>query len=156
MLQKGLIIALFLTSLTHLTYGQSTMVSSLVASFEVIQDSTTQTISLAALMAGGNTTTVSSNDSMQLKVRMNLQTIQDVDKIHVKVGTTSGGTDLAQHIFLLDNVTNLPIGYDYIRDEGTLKLTMGKHLNPPTIYYVEVIIEDINGNMTSSFSYQSN
>ena len=106
--------------------------------------------------SGGSTSIPSSNDTMNLVVKVEVNSIIDIEKIHVKVGTSLGGIDIGTHAFIFDMTSNLPTDYSYGRDEGTFKFIMGKFINPITVHYTEVIIEDVNGNLSIPKIYQSN
>ena len=120
----------------------------------ILKVDTTNTVSLAALMQNPNqSATLSSTKDLEVKV--DLVTITDIDKIHVKVGTTSGGNDIAQQIFTLDNAVGLPNSCSYYRDGLVLHLGMGT-FNGLTSFYIEVKLEDVNGTFSTPAVYHKN
>ena len=88
---------------------------------------------------------------VELVVTVVLQGVEDLDKIHVKVGSTVGGSEHASHAFLLDG-TAVPEGLSYKRDGLTLKLGMGTFTDLGQ-FHVEVKLENLDGELSLPGTY---
>ena len=113
---------------------------SLITTSQISQDSTTNNFQ---------------THTSKLLVVVNLATISNLDKIHVKVGSTSGANDIAQYTFQFDINQNLPIDYSYYRKGLRLELYMGKYSNLNS-FNIEVKLEDVNGNLSTPVYYSKN
>ncbi len=94
-------------------------------------------------ITAGNTDRVR-NQVFDAKVIINLFSIANVKKIHVKLGTKEGLADVADQIFTFDDKRNLRPPFSYERKDKTIIMNVGKVIGYKD-YYAEVIMEDENG-----------
>jgi hypothetical protein len=90
----------------------------------------------------------------ELKLTLNiiLQDTNQISKINIKLGTTSGGIELLNQSFIYDQ-TNLGAGLSYERKGNYVKLGLGNYDNTTyALYYAEVEIEDASGNKSTIIS----
>ncbi len=78
----------------------------------------------------------------------------NISKIHVKLGTSEGGNDLLESEFLFDN-PDQPNGLEFTREEYAVCLGLGVYLKQEN-YFFKVYLEDINGQLSETITYQTN
>ena len=77
-----------------------------------------------------------------------------ISKFHIKMGTTSGGSEVFSHVIDFDQTTNLPVGFNYSRDGMDVSLTVGAyHLG---FFYYEAKLEDTSGTFSAVETEDSN
>ncbi len=91
-------------------------------------------------------------EELNLSVSMILTDTNTVSKIHIKLGTTLGGSDLLENTYIYDGTPSEPLSY--FRDGDMLTLGMGTHLNSG-VFYCEIILEDSTGNTSLTITSQS-
>ncbi|MFH2141437.1 MAG: hypothetical protein ABIJ97_03370 [Bacteroidota bacterium] len=73
-------------------------------------------------------------------------TIQ-LSAIHVNVGSIENGADVLDYSFQYDNITGLPAGLTYLREQNVIYLGLYTTLQSD-MYYYAVTIEDTAGNFS--------
>ncbi len=95
---------------------------------------------------------VASTDVLKISLSMLLVDTNVVNKIHIKLGTTSGGTDLLEQTFNYD--TNLILPQSYFREEEMVSIVFGEYINS-SVFYCQIILEDIAGNLSEIINCNS-
>jgi hypothetical protein len=98
-------------------------------------------------------TTFAVHTKLKGKMVVNLRDTLNISKIHVKLGTTNGGSQLLNRVFVYDLRGNFNDGTSYMRNKKTLYLGLGNFVGL-TNYYGEVTLEDIDGDLTTPVKYQ--
>ncbi|MEL6639268.1 MAG: hypothetical protein AAFW73_24455 [Bacteroidota bacterium] len=91
------------------------------------------------LMADGSV-----DQTYRLRVLLHLFSTVNVAKIHVNIGTSPGGADVASHQFNFDELTGEGATFSYARDGKTIVLGMGQ-VRVPSGYYAQVVLEAADG-----------
>jgi hypothetical protein len=87
---------------------------------------------------------------MDVNMVMNVSTVLtlldtvNVSKIHVKIGRTSGLSDIVEHSFAFDDYSP-GLDFSYERDENSIKIGVGGFADAE-ILYAEIYLEDVSGN----------
>ena len=77
-----------------------------------------------------------------------------ISNIHIRLGTSAGGTELFDGFFTFDNY-ELDEGQEYIREENNLRITIGIFEWDPALY-AEVKLEDVNGQFSETVTHTTN
>lgn len=88
---------------------------------------------------------MSMGDTVKLSIAMQLADTNNVSKIHIKVGTVDGGSDLILKTYLYDIDSNLGVNNTYTRIREYITLGFGKIYNSGS-FFGEIEIEDNSGN----------
>ena len=80
-------------------------------------------------------------------------TASSVSTIHIRVGRTMGNFDIA-NVSLAVNGSNLPSGMTLTQDGDKFYAALGSHFNV-SCYFLEVQLEDYQGNLTSIYSHSN-
>ncbi len=88
-------------------------------------------------------------------VMVSIMDSTNISDIEVNIGSKNSFNDLFSHSFAFDNITGLPAGLTYSRENLNLFLGVGTLSFPPTIN-VRVRTRDISGNWSSYLEYISN
>lgn len=96
---------------------------------------------------------LSATDTLKISVTMLLADTNVVNKIHIKLGTTSGGNDLLAQTFNYDDY-NITLPQSFFREAEMITLGLGEYLNSG-VFYCEIILEDSVGNTSVVFNCQS-
>ena len=88
-------------------------------------------------------------------VFIKLQDSLGLAKIHVKLGTTSGGNDIFSKTFLFDVTGNFSDGTSYLRNGLKVLLGIGQFVGLNN-YYSEVRLEDTSQNLSPPIYYNKN
>jgi hypothetical protein len=87
--------------------------------------------------------------SLKIGLNLSLQDTTQMRFIHIKLGTTSGGSELIDQSFNYDG-TNMGAGLSYTRNYKYITLELGIHANTTNaLYYAEVELEDVNGSKST-------
>lgn len=78
--------------------------------------------------------------------------ITGITSIRVKLGTTSGGSELLDKTFAFDVFGNVGNGCSYERNNEILKLGLGSY-NGLTSYFSEVILERDDHSFSEAFIF---
>ena len=92
------------------------------------------------------------NDTLKISVSILLEDTNVVSKIHVKLGTTLGSNNLLEQAFNYD--ANLTLPQSYFREEEMINIVLGEYINSG-IFYCQIILEDVEGNLSEITSCQS-
>jgi len=87
------------------------------------------------------------------KYIVSLDDTNDVAKIHLKMGTTSGGGEVYSKTILYDQTSNLPIGFTYSREGDSIEIKAGGYSYG--FYYYEVKLEDDSSNVSLAQTWNS-
>lgn len=82
-----------------------------------------------------------------VRMEIELNTLDDLDLIHVFLGTSLDTGDLLSQTFVLDDDSDLPTHLKYIREENILYLKLGTFSGFEACYG-KVILEDLDGNQS--------
>ncbi len=102
-----------------------------------------------------NDTSFTSQNILQGTVFIKLQDTLSLAKIHVKLGTTQGGSDLFSKDFLYDDSGNFTDGTSYSRNGLNILLGIGQFTGLNS-YYAEVKLEDTSQNLSDPVYYNQN
>jgi len=78
-----------------------------------------------------------------------------VSNVEVKIGSTSGGSEVMGYSFSYDSQSGLPQGFTYAREKTKLTLGIGTYTDRST-YYCQVRIQASNGTWSQPFQFISN
>ena len=91
---------------------------------------------------------IQQDSSLNISVNIILQDTIALNIIHVKLGTTSGGSELMTQTFNYDG-SAVGTGLTFSKSLNTVSLGLGTHLNTNNaLYFVEVKLEDTSGNQS--------
>lgn len=76
-----------------------------------------------------------------------------VDSIHLKMGSTPGGTELIDYSFAFDRDAFLPAGLAYKRDSTNIKLGLGNY--KLRNYNIELRLEDDSSHISNPVSWSN-
>jgi hypothetical protein len=79
--------------------------------------------------------------------------LQKLSKIHVKLGTSAGDSDIYQKVFDSDGASSYSDGSTYYRKNERVRLGTG-YLEQFDDFYGEAQLEDDNGNMTDPVKFE--
>ena len=94
------------------------------------------------------------NQPFEIKVLIKLASTEELAKVHLKVGTTEGGDDLAGHIFNIEDTSGQSDNYTYTLESNLLLLHLGIFTGINT-HFAEVKLEDIHGEISVATLYSS-
>ena len=97
---------------------------------------------------------VSANDTLKISVSMLLEDTNVLNKIRIKLGTTLGGNDLLEQVFIFDD-GNLTLPQIYFREAEMVTIGLGEYLNAG-IFYCEIVLEDVEQNLSEIINCNSN
>jgi len=100
-------------------------------------------------------TVFSSQAILMGTVFIKLQDTLNLSKIHVKLGTTSGGSDLFSKDFSFDVSGNFSDSTSYTRNGLNVLLGIGQFIGLNS-YYAEVRLEDTSQNLSDPIYYNQN
>ena len=92
---------------------------------------------------------VGDSSSIQVTMTIQLFDITDVESIQVKLGTSSGASDLLNKTFVFDVSGNVGDGCSYSRTDYTVTLGLGNYYGL-TSYFSEVKIERDDHSLTDA------
>jgi hypothetical protein len=79
--------------------------------------------------------------------------VSSLSNIHIRLGRTMGNFDIA-NIALSASGNNLPTGITMTQDGDKFYVALGSYFNV-SCYFLEVQLEDLQGNLTSIYSYSN-
>ena len=79
----------------------------------------------------------------------------DINNIEVRIGTTSGGTEIFSHVFAFDVQTGLPGGLSYLRNSYIVTLGIGTFTDKST-FYGEVRVQGNNSTWSNGLKFITN
>ncbi|MFZ7114433.1 MAG: hypothetical protein ACO1G9_03555 [Bacteroidota bacterium] len=82
-------------------------------------------------------------------MNVNLYDTLNIEEIEVKIGSTSGGSDIFSRSFVYDVSGSLGSGVSYSRDEYKIHLGLGSHMQMLD-YYGQVRIKKTDGSYTTA------
>jgi len=95
---------------------------------------------------------LSVTDTFLVSVTMIVPDTNQINKIHIKLGSTLGTNDLVDQQYDYDVNLNSP--QMYIRELDMIKICFGEYLNT-NVFYSEISIEDHSGNFSTITNCQS-
>lgn len=95
---------------------------------------------------------LSATDTFLVSVTMIVPDTNQINKFHIKLGTTLGGNDLVDQHFDYDVILNAP--QMYMREADMIKICFGEYLNT-NVFYSEIKVEDHLGNFSIITNCQS-
>lgn len=96
---------------------------------------------------------VAANDTLKISLSMLLEDTSSLHKIHIKLGTTLGGNDLLEQVFIFDD-GNLTLPQIYFREAEMVTIGLGEYLNSG-IFYCEIVLEDVEQNLSEIINCNS-
>jgi hypothetical protein len=90
----------------------------------------------------------------QAKLLVEVVDYTNVSKIHIKLGTSSGASDLIQHVFTTDPLQMVPLYFSYSYENNLYTLEVGQYTGLTT-YYCEVQLEYSDGQFSLPTLYSS-
>lgn len=92
---------------------------------------------------------IQQDSALKVAVNIILQDTTSLNIIHLKLGTTLGGTELITQSFNYDG-TNVGAGYSFSKSFNNATIDLGVHPNTNNaLYYVAIELEYDNGNKSS-------
>lgn len=102
-----------------------------------------------------DTTTLDmSTQSMKVKAIVDVVDHTNINKIHLKFGTTLGGSDLASHVFTNSPIQSVPLGWSFELANNKYELVIGDFLGL-SAYHCEVKLEYNDGQISAPVTYSS-
>lgn len=95
---------------------------------------------------------VSDSSLIQVVMTIQLFEVTDINSLHVKLGTTSGGSDLLDKTFDFDVSGSVGNGCSYSRTDYIITLGLG-NFNGLTSYYSEVKLERADHTLTDAIVF---
>lgn len=92
------------------------------------------------------------NTHLMAKMVVRLNDTVNIKKVHVKLGTADGASDIFQYDFTFDSLLTSNNGISYIRKGSTLYLGLGSFMGL-NFFYAEVKLEDFTGTLTFPVKY---
>jgi len=92
---------------------------------------------------------MSDSTSIHVVMTIKLFEVTGISSLHVKLGTTSGSSDLLDKIFAFDVSGGVGNGCTYARTDYTVTLGLGDY-NGLTSYFSEVILERDDHSLTDA------
>lgn len=95
-----------------------------------------------------------SNQTVKAKLVVSVTDATNIAKIHVKMGSTVGGSDLVNHVFTTDPLQIVPQDYSFEFFNNKYNLVIGQYTGLTT-YHCEVKLEYTDGQISSPVTYSS-
>lgn len=95
---------------------------------------------------------VSDSTIISVQIAIQLFDVTGISSLHVKLGTTSGGSDLLDKTFDFDVMGNVGNGCSYSRTDYLVTLGLGNY-NGLTSYFSEVILERDDHTLTDAIVF---
>ncbi|MCX6276180.1 MAG: hypothetical protein NTV09_13345, partial [Bacteroidetes bacterium] len=108
-----------------------------------------ETACIAKCFDADNVLTISDSSIISVIMTIQLFEFTGISSLHVKLGTTSGGSDLLDKTFSFDVSGSVGNGCTYSRNENTVTLGLGSY-NGLTSYFSEVKLERDDHSLTDS------
>ena len=102
-----------------------------------------------------NDTLFASNAQVKGRMVIVLQDSTDISKIYVKLGNTTGASNLLSKIFNFDQAGNFTDGTSYKREGLIIYIGLG-NFTGLNVYYGEAKLEDANGVSGTPVTYNNN
>src|ERR1051325_11022183 len=137
-IKKAYMLFLFSFICCRISYSQSLSVVSFRAWSKPFLERSNDTLGSAT-----------SADSLEYFFEIVVSDSSSVDKIHLKVGTTSGGSDILNGVFPFKSEANSPInGTVYERAYSLVVIRIKRPNNNGNTIYSELKLEDAQGGLT--------